>query len=202
MSAAASNLSVAASWSADNLARQGLGVVLGALAIAGCGAGCGWLADPDDPCKRWPCLRSQPWADSALARVRSRFILRWARRACRFSPMRPRFRGLLSQASGFFLFGFLAAAALNGYAFDKGAGKSWIAAALTLLIGSAVIYLLGVIGMMRFIGFDFGGGNIPFATYADVIAKVSRPPARRSCQGCPVAADRHGVARGLRSRLI
>jgi biotin transport system substrate-specific component len=77
--------------------------------------------------------------------------------------------------SGFFLIGFLLAAAFIGAAFDRGAGKSWFTAAIVLLVGIAIIYAVGFVGMLRFIGFDFGGGAIPFATMADVLAKGITP---------------------------
>jgi biotin transport system substrate-specific component len=106
-------------------------------------------------------------------------------------------------SSGCFLFGFLAAAALIGWLFDRGAGKSWIAAAATLLLGSVVIYLFGVPGMMRFIGFDFGGGKIPFGSFADVLALGVTPFLLGDLIKAALALlIVMGVARGLRERLL
>jgi biotin transport system substrate-specific component len=77
--------------------------------------------------------------------------------------------------SGFFLIGFMVAALFIGWAFDKGAGKSWLRAALVLALGLVPIYLIGFAGMLRFIGFDFGSGAIPFATVSDVVSKGITP---------------------------
>jgi biotin transport system substrate-specific component len=75
-----------------------------------------------------------------------------------------------ARPSGLFLIGFMVAALFIGLAFDKGAGKSWLRAGLVLLLGLVPIYVIGFAGMLRFIGFDFGGGNIPFKAVSDVMA--------------------------------
>ncbi len=120
-----------------------------------------------------------------------------------FANMTGGFATFFVKPSGFFLFGFLAAATLIGWAFDKGAGRNWVLAALSLLAGSVVIYLFGIPGMMRFIGFDFGGGSIPFASFADVISKGVAPFILGDLVKAALALlIVMGVARGLRSRLV
>jgi biotin transport system substrate-specific component len=85
------------------------------------------------------------------------------------------FAALFLKPSGFFLFGFVIAAAVMGAMFDRGAGRRLLSAAATLLLGGVIIYVVGVVGMLRFVGFDFGGGLVPFASIADVFAKGVAP---------------------------
>jgi biotin transport system substrate-specific component len=94
------------------------------------------------------------------------------------------------------------AALFIGWAFDRGAGKGWLRAGLVLLLGLVPIYLIGFAGMLRFIGFDFGGGNIPFATVADVMAKGITPFIGIDLVKAVLAlVIVQGVAFGLREKL-
>jgi biotin transport system substrate-specific component len=202
MSAAASNLSLAAAWSGGSLARQGFAALFGAVMIAAAAqVSIGWPIP----------MTLQTLAVLTVAglgglRVGAGAVALYLMMGAAGLPVFANWTGgfatFFLKPSGFFLFGFLAAAALIGWAFDKGAGKSWTFGAFAMLAGSIVIYLFGVLGMMRFIGFDFGGGSIPFATFADVLAKGVTPFLLGDLvKGSIALLLVMGVAKGLRDRF-
>jgi biotin transport system substrate-specific component len=199
---AVSPLSVAASWSNGSLSRKAIAILGGALIIvAAAQVAIGWPIP----------MTLQTLAILTIAGLgglqigagaTALYLAMGAAGLPVFANFTGGFAAFFIKPSGFFLFGFLAAAALIGWLFDKGAGRNWITAALALIAGSVVIYLFGVPGMMRFIGFDFGSGSIPFATFADVIAKGVTPFILGDLVKAGIALVLvMGIAAGLRNRL-
>ena len=66
--------------------------------------------------------------------------------------------------TGGYLFGFLAAAALIGWAADRGLTRTWIGLGTVLLAGAAMIFALGWAWLGQVIGYDkaFAAGVAPF----------------------------------------
>ena len=67
--------------------------------------------------------------------------------------------------TGGYLVGFLAAAALIGYAADRRWDRSWIRLLVSLSFGHAVVFAFGFVWLSQFIGPDkaFAAGVAPFA---------------------------------------
>jgi biotin transport system substrate-specific component len=203
MPATTNSLSIGALWSHNSVSKQVLAAMIGAFVIAGAAqVSIGWPIP----------MTLQTLAILTIAglgglRVGAGAVALYLAMGAAGLPVFANASGgfmtFVAKPSGFFLFGFLAAAALIGWLFDRGAGRNWIAAALTLLLGSVVIYAFGISGMMRFIGFDFGGGKIPFASFADVLAIGVTPFIIGDLIKAAIALlVVMGVARGLRERLL
>jgi biotin transport system substrate-specific component len=203
MPAAANSISVAAQWSGSSLTKQIFAAIIGAFVIVGA----------TQVAIGWPIpMTLQTLAILTIAglgglRVGAGAVAIYLAMGAAGLPVFAAGYGGISaffvRPSGFFLFGFLAAAIAIGWLFDRGVGRSWILSALTLLLGSVIIYAFGIPGMMRFIGFDFGGGKIPFGSFADVMALGVTPFIMADLIKAAIALVLvMGVARGLRERLL
>jgi biotin transport system substrate-specific component len=79
-------------------------------------------------------------------------------------------------ATGGYLIGFIAAAIVVGWLAQRGDSKKWFSAALAFLVGSLVIYLFGVTGLVLFAGMSpleaISKGMLPFIA-GDVIKAIA-----------------------------
>ncbi len=89
--------------------------------------------------------------------------------------------------TGGYLVGFLAAAALIGFAADRRWDRSWIRLLVSLSLGHAVVFVFGFVWLAQFIGPEkaFAAGVAPFAlaTIVKTLLAVALVGAGRSMAG-------------------
>jgi biotin transport system substrate-specific component len=132
MSVASSPMSVAALWSGGSLSRKAIAILAGAVLIAAAAqVSIGWPIP----------MTLQTLAILTVAGLgglqvgagaTALYLAAGAAGLPVFANFTGGFMTFFLKPSGFFLFGFLAAAALIGWLFDKGAGRNWLTAALAL----------------------------------------------------------------------
>jgi len=93
----------------------------------------------------------------------------------------------LAGPTGGYLVGFLAAAALIGFAADRRWDRSWIRLLVSLSVGHAVVFVFGFAWLAHFIGAEkaFAAGVAPFAlaTVVKTLLAVALIGAGRSAAG-------------------
>lgn len=72
--------------------------------------------------------------------------------------------GVLMGATGGYLIGFVAAAAVVGYMAERGLDRKWWSALIAFLTGTVIIYAFGATGLAAILGWQnaFSAGVLPF----------------------------------------